>query len=153
MFGDKVLAKSLIFPYMQVKFTAAFQVGGGSFPLFRTAEMYYTEAEAEYHLNNTAKAQQLIYEANKDRDPSYTQSTKTGQDLLDEIRLYRRFDLWGEGYDWYDYKRWGLPISRRHYNDGGSWHTNFAITYGPEDRNAWTWVIPERETLYNGAVN
>ena len=153
MFGDKVLAKSQIYPYMQVKFTAAFQVGGGSFPLFRTAEMYYTEAEAEYHLNNAAKAQQLIYEANKDRDPSYTQSTKTGQDLLDEIRLYRRFDLWGEGYDWYDYKRWGLPISRRHYKDGGSWHTNFAITYGPEDRNAWTWVIPERETLYNGAVN
>ena len=152
-FGDKILSNSLIFPYMQVKFTAAFQVGGGSFPLFRTAEMYYTEAEAEYHLNNASKAQQLIYEANKDRDPSYTQSTKTGQSLLDEIRLYRRFDLWGEGYDWYDYKRWGLSLSRKGYKDGGSWHTNFAITYGPNERNAWTWVIPERETLYNADVN
>jgi hypothetical protein len=138
---------------MQVKFTVDFMVGGGSFPLFRTAEMYYNEAEAEYHLGNEVTARQLIYDANKDRDPSYTLSTKSGDDLLAEIKLYRRFDLWGEGYDWFDYKRWGESISRKHYNNGGNWHSTFAITYGPESRNAWTWMIPERETLYNGSVN
>lgn len=152
-FGDKLYSSSLVFPYMQVKFTVDFMVGGGSFPLFRTAEMYYNEAEAEYHLGNEVTARQLIYDANKDRDPSYTLSTKSGDDLLAEIKLYRRFDLWGEGYDWFDYKRWGESISRKHYNNGGNWHSTFAITYGPESRNAWTWMIPERETLYNGSVN
>ena len=148
-FGDKLYSTSLVFPYMQVKFTVDFMVGGGSFPLFRTAEMYYNEAEAEYHLGNEATARQLIYEANKDRDPSYVLSTKSGADLLKEIKLYRRFDLWGEGYDWFDYKRWGESLSRKHYSEGGNWHKTFAITYGPESRNAWTWKYPDRETLYN----
>jgi hypothetical protein len=138
---------------MQTKFTVDFLPGGGSFPIIRSAEMYYIEAEAYCMLGQDAQAQDLLYQLESPRDPAYTKSEKTGSDLLEEVKLYRRFDLWGQGYDWYDYKRWGLSISRRHYNDGGSWHTNFAISYGREDRNAWTWVIPERETLYNGAVN
>ena len=114
--------------------------------------MYYIEAEADYHLNKIAEAQQLIYDANKLRDPSYTKSTKTGQSLLDEIKLYRRFDLWGEGFDWYDCKRWGITLKRKSSAEGGSWMKAYAITLGPQDANQWTWIIPERETEYNGAL-
>jgi hypothetical protein len=68
------------------------------------------------------------------------------------VKLYRRFDLWGEGNDWFDYKRWGEPIVRKKVADGGSFHTTFAVTIKPEEGNNWTWVIPERETDYNADI-
>jgi hypothetical protein len=72
---------------------------------------------------------------------------------MDEIKLYRRFDLWGEGNDWFDYKRWGQPIVRKTKEQGGSFKKEFAVTINPEDGNAWTWVIPQKETDYNGLVD
>lgn len=150
-YKNRFYSTSLIYAYAQMKHRCEFTPGGGSFPLFRSAEMYYLEAEADYHLNKISEAQQLIYEANKDRDPSYTKSTKTGADLLTEIKLYRRFDLWGEGYDWFDFKRWGDTIVRKTWDDGGSFLKAYVATIGPNDGNQWTWVIPERETQYNGA--
>ena len=150
-YGSRMNSASLVFAYMQYKFQCSY-ANGGHFPLIRAAEMYYVEAEADYHLGKTAEAQQLIYEANKTRDASYAKSTKTGESLLNEIKLYRRFDLWGEGYDWFDCKRWGTTISRKSWADGGSWMKAYAITLGPTDANQWTWVIPARETDYNGAL-
>ena len=144
-------ADSYVFAYQHFKFLIQY-ANGGPFPLIRAAEMYYIEAEADYHLNKIAEAQQLIYDANKLRDPSYTKSTKTGESLLDEIKLYRRFDLWGEGFDWYDCKRWGITLKRKSRAEGGSWMKAYAITLGPQDANQWTWIIPERETEYNGAL-
>jgi hypothetical protein len=152
-YADRFYSTSLIYAYAQMKHRCEFTPGGGSFPLFRSAEMYYIEAEADYHLGKIAEAQQLIYDANKDRDPALTKSTKTGEDLLDEIKLYRRFDLWGEGYDWFDCKRWGSTIVRKTWADGGSFLKAYVTTIGPSDANQWTWVIPERETQYNGAFS
>ena len=150
-YGTRFYSTSLIYAYAQMKHRCEFTPGGGSFPLFRSAEMYYIEAEADYHLGKVAEAQQLLYDANKDRDPMLEKSTKTGEDLLAEIKLYRRFDLWGEGYDWFDYKRWGDTIVRKTWADGGSFLKAYVATIGPKDANQWTWVIPERETMYNGA--
>ena len=150
-YGTRFYSTSLIYAYAQMKHRCEFTPGGGSFPLFRSAEMYYIEAEADYHLGKVAEAQQLLYDANKDRDPMLEKSTKTGEDLLAEIKLYRRFDLWGEGYDWFDYKRWGDTIVRKTWDEGGSFLKAYVATIGPKDGNQWTWVIPERETMYNGA--
>ena len=111
--------------------------------------MYYIEAEADCHLGQEAQAQQLLYDVTSRFDAAYTKSTKTGSDLLEEVKLYRRFDLWGEGHDWFDYKRWGQSIVRKSIANGGSWHTQFAVTIKPEDGNNWTWAIPDRETNYN----
>lgn len=152
-YGDWLYSTSLVFAYMQFKFRNIDNPGVGPFPLIRAAEMYYTEAEADCHLNQEADAQQLLFEVVSPRDPAYTKTTKTGADLLTEIKLYRRFDLWGEGNDWFDYKRWGEPIVRKKVADGGSFHTTFAVTIKPEDGNAWTWAIPERETDYNADIN
>ena len=145
---------SLIYAYMQFKFLVAFYPGGGSFPIIRAAEMLYTEAEANMHLNKEAEAQQLLFEAVKTYDAAYTKSTKTGDDLMTEIKLYRRFDLFGEGNDWFDYKRWGQPIVRKNREQGGSFYKGvFDITIQPEETNAWTWVIPQKETDYNKLVD
>ena len=152
-YGNWLNSASLIFAYMQFKFRNIDNPGVGPFPLIRAAEMYYTEAEADCHLNQEADAQQLLFEVVSPRDAAYTKTTKTGADLLTEIKLYRRFDLWGEGNDWFDYKRWGEPIVRKKVADGGSFHTTFAVTIKTEDGNNWTWAIPEKETDYNADIN
>lgn len=143
---------SLIFAYMQFKQRCEFTPGGGSFSLFRAAEMCYIEAEADCHLNKEGDAQQLLFKLTSPRDAAYTMSKKTGADLLAEVKLYRRFDLWGEGFDWFDYKRWNEPIVRKSYKDGGSFHSTFAVTVKPEDGNQWTWALPDREKNYNELV-
>lgn len=152
-YGDRLYETSYVYVYMQFKFLAAFMPGGGSFSLIRGAEMYYVEAEADCHLGKDAEAQQLLFEANKDRDAALVKSEKTGDDLLAEVRLYRRFDLWGEGFDWFDYKRWDLPISRKALSKGGSFHTTFAKTIQPDAENKWTWMLPNKETDYNELID
>ena len=152
-YGDRLYSTSLVFPYMQFKLTNEDNPGVGSFPLIRAADMMYLEAEADVHLSQDAHAQQLLFDLVSPRDAAYQKSTKTGNDLLTEVKLYRRFDLWGEGNDWFDYKRWGDPIVRKTIADGGNFHSTFAVTINPESGNAWTWMIPERETDYNADIN
>lgn len=150
-FGSKLYSTSLVFMYMQFKFQGQYQPGGGPINIFRAAEMYLIEAEADCHLNKDTEAQKLLNELNKNHDKSYS-CTKTGSDLLEEVKLYRRIDLWGEGFDWFDYKRWKQPIVRKSIANGGSWHSSFAITLNPTDANNWTWVIPNKETDYNNDI-
>ena len=151
-YGARLYSTSLVYGYMHFKFLVDFQPGGGSFNLMRASEMYYIEAEADCHLNQDAQAQQLLYDVTSRFDAAYTKSTKTGNDLLEEVKLYRRFDLWGEGRNWFDYKRWGQSIVRKSKANGGSWHSQFAVTIKPEDGNNWTWAIPIKETDYNDAL-
>jgi tetratricopeptide (TPR) repeat protein len=152
-FADYLYSTSLIYIYMQYKHRCEFYPGGGSFNIFRGAEMYYNEAEALCMQGQDAQAQEILFQAVSPRDPAYVKSTKTGKDLLTEIKLYRRFDLWGEGFDWFDYKRWGDTISRKALGDGGSFHTSFAVTIAPSDGNNWTWELPLRETDYNKGLD
>lgn len=144
---------SLIFAYMQFKQRCEFTPGGGSFTLFRAAEMAYIEAEADCHLNKEGDAQDILYSLVSPRDPAYKKTESKGEQLLNEIKLYRRFDLWGEGFDWFDYKRWNQPIDRKTFKNGGSFHATFAIKVEPSAENKWTWVIPAKETNYNDEVN
>lgn len=151
-YADKLYSTSYIFAYMQFKFQCADQPGVGCVNIFRAAEMYLTEAEANCHLGKDAEAQKLLIALNRDsgRNPEYT-CTKTGADLLEEVQLYRRFDLWGEGFDWFDFKRWNKTLQRKSHPDG-SFHSTFAITATPDAENHWTWVYPEKETAYNTLV-
>lgn len=151
-FANKIYSTSYIFMYMQFKHMASFMPGGGSFNIFRSAEMYLIEAEALCMLGgHDAEVQALLNELNKNHDAAYN-CTKTGSDLLEEVKLYRRIDLWGEGFDWFDYKRWKQPIIRKSIKDGGSFHASFAITLKPEDANNWTWIVPKKETDYNDDI-
>jgi hypothetical protein len=152
-YANKLYSTSYIFAYMQFKFLVVDQPGVGHLNNFRSAEMYLTEAEALCHIGGKdAEVQALLVALNKTsgRNPDYT-CTKTGADLLTEVKLYRRFDLWGEGFDWFDYKRWNEPIIRKSHPDG-SFHTQFAVTINPSDNNQWTWVFPAKEVDYNSEI-
>lgn len=144
---------SSAYAYMQFKIGAEDLPGVGNLNHFRSSEMYLIEAEAKYFTNNASGAQQALIALNKTsgRDPSYT-CTKTGADLLNEIKTYRAIELWGEGFDWFDLKRWGDPVARTAYTDGGNFITVLAVNYGPSEKNRWVWKIPEKETDYNKLI-
>lgn len=153
-FGNKLNDASKLFAYMQFKFQNTANPGVGHINNFRASEMYLIEAEAKCHLGGKdTEVQNLMNELirDTDRDPAYT-CTKTGTDLLEEVKLYRHIELWGEGFDWFDHKRWNETIVRKSHPEG-SFHTSFAITMTPEMENKWTWVYPAKEVLYNGQVD
>lgn len=82
-------------------------------PLMRKSEMVLIDAEAQYNLGNEPEARNLLFALQKDRDPSATLSTNAGDDLLNEILLERRKELYGEiGVEWFDAKRLRRPINR-----------------------------------------
>lgn len=150
---------SYVFGYQQYKFRVAFLPGGGSFHLFRAAEMYYIQAEADCHLGKDAEAQSLLYEVVKPYDSALESINETGAALLEKVKLYRRFDLFGEGFDWSDCKRWKKDIVRKMLNvsaglaSEGSFHSTFAITIPADDDSRWIWAIPNKETDYNHAFD
>ncbi len=139
--------------YGHLKFAVTAQPGVSNINHFRSSEMYLTEAEAAYHNNDIPAAQAAMNALNRDsqRDPSYS-CTATGEALLTEIRNYRRLELWGEGFSWFDYKRWNLPIERKSFEKGGTFQSSVAVTIQPGDANQWTWDIPLREVDYNDVI-
>ncbi len=68
---------------------------------------------------------------------------------MKEIQTYRCFELWGEGFEWSDFKRWNLPIVRKTFDKGGNAHPSVAVTIEPQDANKWTWEIPKAESDFN----
>jgi hypothetical protein len=137
--------------YMQFKIAANDLPGVGNLNHFRSAEMYLIEAEAKYRQGKPdTEIQQLLVALNNTsgRNTSYT-CTLTGAALLDEIKLYRGVELWGEGFDWFDMKRWNDPINRKAYAGGGNFITTLAVTITPEMSNKWTWKLPLKETDFN----
>lgn len=137
----------------QLKFWVFGTPGLAYLPFIRTSEMVLIEAEANYFLGNTSAAQAALVKLNKEsgRNPDYACS-KTGADLFAEIRDYRALELWGEGSEWSDYKRWNLPIVRKTIAQGGANHSAVALTINPTDCNGWVYAVPENETNYNGAL-
>lgn len=151
-------AKGLTTPYQagfyyldaNLKFYVKAQPGVGYVPFIRSSEMVLIEAEANYFLGKTAEAQAALVELNatSGRNPEYT-CTKTGEELLSEIQDYRCLELWGEGFEWSDFKRWNKAVVRKSFDEGGNAHQSVAITINPEDGNKWTWGVPLNETDYN----
>lgn len=151
-------AKGLTTPYQagfyyldaNLKFFVKAQPGVGYVPFIRSSEMVLIEAEANYFLGKTAEAQAALVELNatSGRNPEYT-CTKTGEELLSEIQDYRCLELWGEGFEWSDFKRWNKAVVRKSFAEGGNAHQSVAITIKPEDGNKWTWGVPLNETDYN----
>lgn len=147
--------------------------------LVRLPEMYLVMAEGYARGGDEVKAREALYVVAHDRDPMYTLSTNSGDDLKDEIMFQRRVELWGEGFRFTDLKRLNLPLDRGPkprpgYNQGGAingWKSNsnpsnldpLASNFNmyedqpigensrfiPAGDKRWQWVIPELELQYN----
>ena len=146
-----VQTNAVPFAYMQLKIATNSAPGVSHVPNFRSSEMLLIEAEAKYFQNKSAsEIQALMNELTKTsgRDANYN-CTATGVNLLNEIKKYRAIELWGEGYDFFDMKRWGDKIERKSFANGGNFQDALAVTINPSDKNKWKLVTPQRETDYN----
>lgn len=127
-------------------------------PYMRAAEMLLIEAEAAVQNNDNSTAVNCLKELMTKRDPNYTIPATSGSGLLEEVKLQRRLELWGEGFNWFDYKRWNEVIEYKAFDkdnieDMGSYPTTVAATYQPDFMNGWRAAIPQSEFDYNKVAN
>lgn len=80
--------------------------------IFRSSEMILTEAEAEARLGNETPAKAALLIIQKRAIPSAELSINTGADLIAEIMLERRKELFGEGQRYYDILRTKQGLDR-----------------------------------------
>lgn len=86
--------------------------GGRDVPFMRLPEMMLIMAEGYARAGEPGKAAQALYPLASHRDPEYTLSTKTGENLIEEVMTQRRIELWGEGFRWFDLKRLNMDLDR-----------------------------------------
>lgn len=136
----------------QLKFWVFDSPGVSNICHIRSSEMVLIEAEANYFLGKEEAATQALLRLNRDseRNPNYT-CTKRGEALLQEIMDYRELELWGEGFNWYDMKRWNRDIVRKSFAEGGNCYNTTAITIRANE-GTWTWTIPDLEKNYNSEI-
>lgn len=134
------------------KFWASGTYSNTQYPFLRASEMLLTEAEAAYYNNDLTTARACLEELNNKRTTGYS-CNLSGQALLDEIRVCRRIELWGEGQNWFDYKRWNIPMERRAWvkddPTSGSWPLTHAWRHETDYVKGWTMAIPITEVDYN----
>jgi len=145
----------------------------------RLPEMILIKAEALARLGRDAEAAAALYPLAKHRDNAYTQSAKTGAELIEEIMTQRRIELWAEGFRWFDLKRLNLPLDRgpkpgTGYDQGGWSNSNAMPTnVDPEASNynmydeqgmgevnryrepsdkTWQWLFPQAEISANSLI-
>lgn len=122
----------------------------GDLVYMRVEEMLLIEAEARALSGDDAGAAQALYELVSKRDPNYTLSTKTGDALLEEIRTHRRIELWGEGFAFYDMKRWNMALVRDY---DGTNHAGWAGQHNyPAGSAKFTLQIPISEINNNEEI-
>ena len=161
-----VMVNMTVIPFgAQFKFFSYAPYGNSAYTIMRGAEMCLVEAEAAYHNNDMSTALSCLKEINGKRIPGYNFSA-TDSSLLEEIKLCRRIELWGEGQSWSDFKRWNMPIKRNGWIPQEDW-ADYGITmetagnWIPENAGeipttanyGWRLVIPTTETDYNPAID
>lgn len=139
--------------YNQLKVGVAGTPGIGYLNHFRSAEMYLIIAESNYFLSNEAAAREAMNELTRDsgRDPQYN-CDASGEALLDEIKLYWDIELFLEGFDWFNKKRWNEPLVRHSFDEGGNFNSLMSNDRDVEFGNRWTYVTPLIEIQYNRAL-
>lgn len=116
-------------------------------PIIRTPEMLLVEAEAKYHNGDPSGAHDLLFALQSNRDPKAVKSKNTGQDLLDEILVERRKEMYAEfGVEWFDAKRYRKGITRTGNHRGGA-----LISLKPDDKRFF-FKIPQEEIDANDKI-
>lgn len=134
--------------YANVKFVDDTEFEG-DYVFMRAAEMYLIEAEAKALGGDEIGARQALYDLVSTRDAGYVLSTNTGAALLNEIRFHRKLELWGEGFAFFDMKRWNTALDRTY---AGSNHTSFGFFSHPAGSTKFTFQIPLSEINANPEI-
>lgn len=142
--------------YTNVKFRAGqgnvgeYSIGAAcSYPLMRVEEMYFIEAEAAAH-TNAAKGVELLNTFMKTyRDANYNCTLSNSDEVVQEVVLQKRIELWGEGRSFFDIKRLNMSVTRAYEGT----NVSEQVRYNTNGRPAWmNFVLPKFEGVFNTAV-
>ena len=148
--------KAGLLPFTNVKFDSYQSVLGTStnasdIPLMRIEEMYYILAEGLAMSGNTGEALNVLTNFEKTyRNPSFSTSAATADEIQNVIWNKRRIEFWGEGLSWFDLKRLnkGIDRTKAGYPDA------FIYKLEPDnDELAWIFPIPESEITANKLIS
>lgn len=112
----------------------------------RLAEMYLIKAEAEARLGD-GNAVNTLEELVTKRNPNYSFASTPysgGSDLLQEILLQRRIELWLEGFSYTDIQRLKIGLDRPTGTGNHSLGSAFTLTM-PAGDNRFLFKVPQRE--------
>lgn len=138
--------------YVQCKFLDVSTTGIGDvfcsdYIFFRVAEMYFMAAEAYYNNNQPAEAKTMLETVMKTRIPDYT-CEKSGEELLEEIKIQKRIEMWGEGRRLFDMKRRGEDLDRSKAIN----HNSSSPTHVEAGDKRFIYQIPNAELNANSAI-
>lgn len=127
----------------------------GDYVLMRAAEMYLIEAEALARLGRDAEAVTVLEALVKTRQANYAAPATSGQDLINEILMQRRIELWGEGFQLLDMKRLNRDLNRTAGDPKEGYHNaGLAIVLNRSIKdNAFLWRIPQTEIDSNDKMS
>lgn len=144
--SDSTATKNLK-KYSSVKFT---ENGANNFTsdyiYMKSGEMYYIKAEALYLAQDEAGARQALEEVMQTRLSGYSAADKSGEALLEEIRIQKRIDCWGEGVRLFDMKWRGEALDRSQSTN----HEHY-MKLEPNPK-VWVYMIPLAETDANPEI-
>ena len=120
-----------------------------SYPLMRVEEMYLIEAEAAAHTDGAKGATLLNTFMKTYRDANYNCTLSNSDEVVQEVVLQKRIELWGEGRSFFDIKRLNMSVTRAYEG------TNVPqpVRYNTNGRPAWmNFVLPKFEGVFNTPV-
>jgi hypothetical protein len=124
------------------------QVTTSDYVFMRIAEMHLLKAESLAKMGQDGPARTALSDLLTQRLPDVTYlNSLSGEDLLDEIHLQTRIELWGEGKAYLAMKRNQRCVTR------GSNHLSFVGETICPDEERFTFEIPEREIQFNVLIN
>lgn len=114
----------------------------------RVAEMVLIEAEAQAQMGKGADAAVALKKLMVNRDPKWNKTSVT----VDDVFVQRRIELWGEGFNFFDFKRLNKVVDRR-YKDSNhrtkvyAHHGTDYINLDPKG-NSYSWEKVGRDWTY-----
>lgn len=121
----------------------------GAFVYMRAATMWLIEAEALARDDRDGDAQQILWELQDARNA--VRSTSTGDELIEDILLERRKELYGEGYSWFDLIRNQKPMYREGVHKDGK-TPEAGLEIWPARSWRYVYQIPFNEISNNKAL-
>ena len=117
----------------------------------RTSEAILMKAEAQARSGQDAAAKTtlnvLLAARTKSGETPLTCDTypsMAGMTALQMVQLQTRIELWGEGFEFYNNKRWNIPVNRN-----TPFSENHVVKIERPVKPEMTYQIPETELLYN----
>lgn len=124
---------------------------------FRIAEQYLIAAEAYAMSSDNTNANKYLKLFLASRLPGVTYTNLSGDALIQAIRTERTKEFIGEGFRFFDLKRWGLGLTRTAAQNtdiianAGASDTEFLTKAASDYR--WLWPIPKSELDANKPIS